>query len=505
VAITPDGKTAYVANTGSGSVTPIDTATGTGGSVITVGGSPHAVAVAPDGKTVYVTSLSPNSVTPIDTATGTAGNAIPVGSNPLTLAISPDQPPVAAFSVTHAHVGAAATFDASASSDQEGTIASYRWDFGDGQTATTTSAMTSHTYAAPGSYTVTVTETDDAGCSTTEIFTGQTVSCDGSSLARVSHQVSIEPPAITSASQTAFKTARAGSFTVTSTGSPTPSLSESGAMPRGVSFTDHGDGTASLAGTPEAATGGSYPITIKASNGVSPDASQTFTLTVQSPPTASIATPAAGATYAKGQVVHSSFTCDEGAGGPGIASCLDQRGRGSGALLDTSSTGHHTFSVTATSSDGLTGATPVTYTVNAPGGKPPAAPVLSGLKVRPHAFRVATKGSARSKSGATISYRDTLAAETTLRVVDRVAGVKQRGACVAAPTRKHRGTGKRCTRVLLIGSIGHRDAAGTNRLRFTGRLRGHALAPGRYKLIASARQAAQHSGTISARFRILNQ
>jgi hypothetical protein len=45
-----------------------------------------------------------------------------------------------------------------------------------------------------------------------------------------------------------------------------------------VDFTDNGDGTATLAGTPS--TSGSYPITITASNGVSPDYTQSFTLTV---------------------------------------------------------------------------------------------------------------------------------------------------------------------------------------------------------------------------------
>ncbi|MFO7764292.1 MAG: S8 family serine peptidase, partial [Wenzhouxiangellaceae bacterium] len=52
-------------------------------------------------------------------------------------------------------------FDGSASSDSDGTIASYAWDFGDGTTAT--GATASHTYDGDGSYTVTLTVTDDAG------------------------------------------------------------------------------------------------------------------------------------------------------------------------------------------------------------------------------------------------------------------------------------------------------------------------------------------------------
>ncbi len=91
VAITPDGKTAYVTNNGSGTVTPINTATKTAGTAITVGTGPDGVAVTPDGKTAYVANFYSGTVTPISTATNTAGTAIPVGTNPEGVAITPDQ------------------------------------------------------------------------------------------------------------------------------------------------------------------------------------------------------------------------------------------------------------------------------------------------------------------------------------------------------------------------------------------------------------------------------
>ncbi|HEY1734617.1 MAG TPA: hypothetical protein VGG23_09230, partial [Acidimicrobiales bacterium] len=94
-------------------------------------------------------------------------------------------------------------------------------------------------------------------------------------------------PQITSGSSTTFTVGQAGSFKVQSTGRPSAALSESGSLPGGVSFTDNGDGTASLAGTPAAGEAGSYPITITASNGVSPDATQSFTLTVHAAPSIS--------------------------------------------------------------------------------------------------------------------------------------------------------------------------------------------------------------------------
>jgi Putative Ig domain len=119
---------------------------------------------------------------------------------------------------------------------------------------------------ALGSHTFTVEGTDIPG--------------NHSSASRSFTIVVSSPGAITSANHTTFTVGSAGSFTVTSSGNPTPSLSESGALPSGVSFTDHGDGTASLAGTPAAGTDGSYPITITAHNGIGADASQLFTLTV---------------------------------------------------------------------------------------------------------------------------------------------------------------------------------------------------------------------------------
>ncbi|WP_028047327.1 PKD domain-containing protein [Cellulomonas sp. URHE0023] len=58
-----------------------------------------------------------------------------------------------------------AALDASASTDVDGTIASWAWSFGDG--ATGTGAKTSHTYATAGTKDVTLTVTDDKGASST--------------------------------------------------------------------------------------------------------------------------------------------------------------------------------------------------------------------------------------------------------------------------------------------------------------------------------------------------
>jgi hypothetical protein len=94
------------------------------------------------------------------------------------------------------------------------------------------------------------------------------------------------PPVITSANHATFSEGNAGSFTVTTTaGNPsTTTITSTGTRPSGVTFTDNGDGTATIAGTPNVGSQGVHTITITASNGITPDATQTFTLTVNAPP-----------------------------------------------------------------------------------------------------------------------------------------------------------------------------------------------------------------------------
>ena len=94
----------------------------------------------------------------------------------------------------------------------------------------------------------------------------------------------LEAPAITSDATTSFMVGTAGTFTITATGTPTPSLSLTGAQPSWLTFIDNTDGTATLSGTPDADSDLSYSFTITARNGVSPNATQDFTLSVQQTP-----------------------------------------------------------------------------------------------------------------------------------------------------------------------------------------------------------------------------
>jgi PKD repeat protein len=85
----------------------------------------------------------------------------------VTATFAPNQPPHA--SLTRSCTGLACSFDGRGSSDPDGTIQSYSWDFGDGTSAT--AATASHTYAQQGTYSVALTLTDNSGASTTTTTT----------------------------------------------------------------------------------------------------------------------------------------------------------------------------------------------------------------------------------------------------------------------------------------------------------------------------------------------
>ena len=87
-----------------------------------------------------------------------------------------------------------------------------------------------------------------------------------------------QAPAITSAASTTFTVGTPGTFTVTTTGFPTPTVSQTGTLPTGVTFTP---ATRVLGGT--ATQTGAFPLVFTATNGVSPDATQNFTLNVVCP------------------------------------------------------------------------------------------------------------------------------------------------------------------------------------------------------------------------------
>jgi sugar lactone lactonase YvrE len=119
-----------------------------------------------------------------------------------------------------------------------------------------------------------------------------------------------ESPTITSADNTTFTVDSFGTFTVTTTGSPTPNISTDDPLPSGVSFQDNGDGTATISGTPQTGSGAQHIIRITAQNENGQNA-QDFNLFVNELPTI---TSADHTTFTVG--TNGQFTVTTGSGYP---------------------------------------------------------------------------------------------------------------------------------------------------------------------------------------------
>ena len=220
IVFAPEGATAYVTSNTVDEVKVIDLALGEVVKSIPMpaGSHPRSLAMSPDGRDVYVGSIEPPAISEIETARnrivgepialpvapneiaitpdGTTaiaagGKVAPVnlaaeraeppfdaaGNDVFGLAIAPDQSPIAAFTAPSATVGSPATFSGAASTDPDGSIASWTWGFGDGGAGSGVSAT--HTYAAAGTYNAKLSVVDDEGCGEEEVFTGRTAYCSG--------------------------------------------------------------------------------------------------------------------------------------------------------------------------------------------------------------------------------------------------------------------------------------------------------------------------------------
>ncbi|OJU80067.1 MAG: hypothetical protein BGO10_01025 [Chlamydia sp. 32-24] len=194
ITVTANGLYAYVANTNSNDITVIDLNTITPITTIPLGVFPLGIASTPNSEKVFVGTTAGIYVIDVATNTVSAG-PLTAGSNSLQfLAVFPDQSPVAQFTTTVNTLLRTVDFDGSSSFTPDGTIISYAWDFGDGTTFTSSSPTTSHTYLTDGVYTVTLSVTNSNNTSTSIVFTGQTVSNNGSALAEQIQTISIINP-----------------------------------------------------------------------------------------------------------------------------------------------------------------------------------------------------------------------------------------------------------------------------------------------------------------------
>ena len=158
--------------------------------------------------------------------------------------------------------------------------------------------------------------------------------------------------------------------------------------------------------------------------------------------------------------------------------------------------GRHAFAVRATA-NGNTDIDPakVNFVVSAPR--------VTGYALGSPTFKAASRGgSVGTAVGTTVTFAVSEEASVKFAVLGGVPGRRAGGRCVRpTPSNRH---GRACRRTATVGKFTVAAHAGANRFRFTGRLRGHRLPPGKYRLVETARDAAGNASRPSARpFRIV--
>src|SRR5262249_61985915 len=94
---------------------------------------------------------------------------------------------------------------------------------------------------------------------------------------------------------------------------------------------------------------GAHTYTVTATSKDGQTGTKSISYTVIGPPTATISAPANNQSYNLNQSVATTFTCADATGGPGIQTCTDSNNATSSpGALDTTTTGAHTYTETAT-------------------------------------------------------------------------------------------------------------------------------------------------------------
>ncbi len=209
LAIAPDGKHLFETDSSAGTIAAlsIDAAGSLGpvaGSPFPAGANAAAAAVSPDGRFLYAANGSgPPNVRAFGIDSGGALAALAgspydsggTGPPPRSVAITPNQGPKANLTVIPQTPGLKekTQFKGDSSTDPDGEIVSYLYDFGDGKSKTGTAGKpkVSHKYKRTGSFTVTMVVVDDEGCSVAVVYSGQTASCNGGPRAVATKQITV--------------------------------------------------------------------------------------------------------------------------------------------------------------------------------------------------------------------------------------------------------------------------------------------------------------------------
>ena len=191
--------------------------------------------------------------------------------------LQPNQPPVASFTNTCTNLSCSFS---DTSTDDDGTVVSWAWDFGDGATAV--SQNPSHSYATEGTYTVTLTVTDDDGAAS-------------------------DPPASRTVSVSPANEGPTAEFTFDCT-NLVCQFSDASNDPDGTIAAwswDFGDGSLSTQQNPQHAfaSKGDYQVSLEVTDNDEATGQTSQTVSVNSVPIVSILQPANGASFNLGTTV----------------------------------------------------------------------------------------------------------------------------------------------------------------------------------------------------------
>lgn len=284
----------------------------------------------------------------------------------ITVTERPNQAPsaVIAASGTTGNAPFTLNVDGSASSDSDGTIASYAWDFGNGETATGATAST--TYADEGTYTVTLTVTDDKGA------TGTTT-----------RQITVNPTPNVAPTAVIRTVSASGTIPLTVNLSATNSTDSDGSV---VGYAwDLGNGTTSTAPTVQAVytEAGTYTVTLTVTDDDGDTGVQQLEIEVSEDP--NLAPSAAFSTSPTTGVAPLTVSVD-GSGSEDIDGSIvsyawnfgnGQNASGATASATYSLPGTYQVRLTVTDNRGATSTATETVTVSAPPNQSPVAAVAA--------------------------------------------------------------------------------------------------------------------------------